>query len=161
MTIRLRALMPHDADAVRALVSGQFENPRYRARALEVLDAALEFEDPEYMALLALDDEPERVVGIAVFGTVAGARSVVKLHGVITGDAAAARALVEAVRHASEHSGERMIVCEQPDDAPFATAIAALEADGFVEEGRVPDFVREGVALRLLVRPLYDSAGSY
>jgi hypothetical protein len=160
MTLRLRALMPDDADAARALVSGQFENARYRARALEVLDAALQFEDPEYIAILALD-ESDRLVGIAVFGTVAGARSVVKLHGVITSSEAPARALVEAVRHASEHSGERMIVCELPDDAPFATAIAALEADGFIEEGRVPDFVREGVALRLLVRALYDSAGSY
>ena len=160
MTLRLRALMPDDADATRILVSGQFENPRYRARALEVLDAALQFDDPEFMALLAIDGEPERVVGIAVFGTVAGARSVVKLHGVITSDDDAARMLVQGVRHASEHSGERMIVCELPDDAPFASAIAALEADGFVEEGRVPDFVREGVALRLLVRPLYDSADS-
>jgi hypothetical protein len=160
MTLRLRALMPDDADAARALVSSQFENPRYRTRALEVLDTALQFEDPEYMALLAVDGESDRLAGIAVFGTVAGARSVVKLHGVITGDAGAARVLVEAVRHASEHSGERMIVCELPDDAPFAIAIAALEGDGFVEEGRVPDFVRAGVALRLLVRPLYDSAGS-
>jgi hypothetical protein len=161
MALELRALMPDDAGAARTFVAGQFTNPRYRARALEVLESALEFEDPEFMALLAVDGDPEHIVGITVFGTVAGARSVVKLHGVITSDAAAARALVVAVRRASEHSGERMIVCELPDDAPFATAIAALEADGFVEEGRVPDFVREGVALRLLVRPLYLSADSY
>jgi hypothetical protein len=161
MALELRALMPEDADAARAFVSGQFTNPRYRARALEVLESALRFEDSEFMALLAVDGEPERLAGITVFGTVAGARSVVKLHGVITSELAPARALVEAVRRASEHSGERMIVCELPDDVPFATAIAALEADGFVEEGRVPDFVREGVALRLLVRPLYDPADSY
>jgi hypothetical protein len=148
--------MPEDADTTRAFVSAQFTNPRYRARALEVLESALRFEDPEYMALLAVDGEPERVVGINVFGTVAGAHAVVKLHGVITSDAAAARALVDAVHQASEHSGERMIVCELPDDAPFAVAVAALEANGFTEEGRVPDFVRDGVALRLFVRPLLD-----
>jgi hypothetical protein len=148
--------MPDDADAARAFVSGQFANPRYRARALEVLDSALQFEDPEFMALLALDGAPARLVGITVFGTVAGARSVVKLHGVITSELAPARALVEAVRRASEHSGERMIVCELPDDAPFTVAAAALEASGFTEEGRVPDFVRDGVALRLLVLPLLD-----
>jgi hypothetical protein len=148
--------MPEDADTTHAFVSGQLANPRYRARALEVLDAALGFEDPEFMALLALDGEPQHLVGIAVFGTVAGAHAVVKLHGVITNDPAAARALVEAVRQASEHSGERMIVCELPDDDAFATATAALLASGFTEEGRVPDFVRDGVALRLFVRPLLD-----
>jgi hypothetical protein len=121
-----------------------------------VLNCALQFEDPEYMALLALDSEPARLVGITVFGTVVGAHAVVKLHGVITSDPAAARALVDAVRKASEHSGERMIVCELPDDTPFAAAVAALEANGFTEEGRVPDFVRDGVALRLFVRPLLD-----
>ena len=161
MPLEVRALMPDDADAARAFVSGQFANPRYRARALEVLESALLFEDPEFLALLAFDGQPIRLAGITVFGTVVGASSVVKLHGVITSEPAPARALVEAVRRASEHSGERMIVCEIPDDAPFATAAAALEAEGFVEEGRVPDFVREGVALRLLVRPLYDAAGSY
>jgi hypothetical protein len=157
MALEVRALMPDDADTARRFVSGQFSNPRYRARALEVLESALEFEDPEFMALLAVDGEPERLVGVTVFGTVAGAHAVVKLHGVITSELAPARALVEAVRRASEHSGERMIVCELPDDAPFATAAAALEANGFTEEGRVPDFVREGVALRLLVRPLLDA----
>jgi hypothetical protein len=154
VALELRALMPEDADMTRAFVSGQFANPRYRARALEVLNLALEFEDPEFMALLALDGEPQRVAGIAVFGTVAGAHAVVKLHGVITSEPAPARALVDAVREASEHSGERMIVCEIPDDAPFAVAAAALEASGFTEEGRVPDFVRDGVSLRLLVLPL-------
>jgi hypothetical protein len=148
--------MPEDADTTRAFVSGQLTNPRYRARALEVLNCALRFDDPEFMALLALDGEPERLVGTAVFGTVAGAHAVVKLHGVITSDLPAARALVDAVHQASEHSGERMIVCELPDDAPFATAAAALEAAGFTEEGRVPDFVRDGVALRLFVLPLLD-----
>jgi hypothetical protein len=156
MALEVRALMPDDADVARRFVSGQFANPRYRARALEVLESALEFEDPEFMALLAFDGEPARLAGITVFGTVAGARSVVKLHGVITSELAPARALVDAVRQASEHSGERMIVCELPDDAPFAVAVAALEASGFTEEGRVPDFVRDGVALRLFVRPLLD-----
>jgi hypothetical protein len=148
--------MPDDAAAARAFVLAQFTNERYRARALEVLDSALQFEDPEYMALLALDGPARRIVGVALFGTVAGARSVVKLHGVITPERAVADALVEAVRHASEQSGERMIVTEVPDDVVFATTTAALEAGGFVEEGRVPDFVRDGVALRLLVRPLFD-----
>jgi hypothetical protein len=150
----LRALMPEDAAAARAFVSQQFGSGRYRDRALEMLASALAFEDPEFMALLAFTPDDTRLVGIALFGTVAGARSVVKLHGIISQEPDVAKALLDAVCRTSEHSGERMIVCELPDDAPFAVTAAALEAGGFVEEGRVPDFVREGVALRLFSRPL-------
>jgi hypothetical protein len=150
----LRALMPHDAGAARALVSEQFAGTRYRARALELLESALRFDDPEHMALLAFAEGGERLVGLTLFGTVAGAHAVVKIHGVVARERETAVALVDAVRQASEHSGERMIVCELPDDAPFAVASEALEASGFAEEGRVPDFVRDGVALRLFVRPL-------
>jgi hypothetical protein len=156
--LTVRAIMPDDAEAARAFVSTHFTARRYRSRALELLESALEFEDPEFMALLAVDDEAH-VVGLALFGAVAGAHAVVKLHGIIARELTPARALVEAVVRASEHSGERMIVCELPDDRHFTTAASALEKSGFVEEGRVPDFVRDGIALRFLVRPLLDAAG--
>jgi hypothetical protein len=154
--LELRALMPDDAGAARALVSEQFAGTRYRARALELLESALRFDDPEHMAILAFTEGEARLLGLVLFGTVTGARSVVKVHGVVAHEPAAARALLEAVRLASERSGERMIVCELPDDAPFAVASEALAATGFAEEGRVPDFVRDGVALRLLVHPLHS-----
>jgi hypothetical protein len=149
--LALRALMPDDAGAARALVSAQLAGTRYHSRLLEQLDTALRFEDPEYLALLAFADDPERLLGLVLFGTVAGARAVVKVHGVVACASEAAVALLDAVRQASERSGERMIVCELPDDALFADAAAALEASGYADEGRVPDFVRDGVALRLLV----------
>ena len=157
MELVLRALMPEDAGAARALVSAHFAGTRYRARALELLDSALQFEDPEYMALLAFDEDEAQLRGLALFGTVAGARGVTKVHGVVAREHDTAVALLDAIRRAGEHSGERMIVCELPDDAPFAVAAQALQASGYTEEGRVPDFVREGVALRLLVRPLYGA----
>jgi len=149
--LSLRALMPEDAGAARAFVAEHFAEGEYCARALELLDSALRFDDPEHMALLAVTGSDAPLVGLVLFGTVAGARAVVKVHGVL-GRRDAAVALLEAVRHASEQSGERMIVCELPDDAPFAAAADALAASGYTEEGRVPDFVRDGVALRLLVR---------
>ena len=96
----------------------------------------------------------QQLVGLVLFGTVAGARSVVKVHGVVARERDTAIALLNAVLTASEHSGERMIVSELPDDTAFTIASEALEASGFAEEGRVPDFVRDGVALRLFVRPL-------
>jgi hypothetical protein len=151
----LRPLMPDDAEAARALVGDRFDGTRYRTRALELLDEALRFEDPEYMGLVALDGEPSRLAGLILFGTVAGARSVVKVHGVVCTAREVAVALLEAVRHASENSSERMIVCELPDDAPFEITAEALAESGYEEEGRVPDFVSDGVAMRLMVRPLY------
>ncbi|MFL5606526.1 MAG: hypothetical protein ACJ8AD_08785 [Gemmatimonadaceae bacterium] len=154
MELELRALMPDDAGAARALVSEQFAGTRYRVRALELLESALRFDDPEHMALLAFANGGERLVGLALFGTVTGAHAVVKVHGVVARELETAVALLDAVRQASERSGERMIVSELPDDAPFAVASKALAASGFAEEGRVPDFVRDGVALRLFVRPL-------
>ena len=150
----LRPLMPDDAGDARACVSANFAGTRYQARALEQLDIALQFDDPEYMALLASSGDEVPLRGLVLFGTVVGAKAVVKVHFVIGRELEAAVALIEAVRATSEHSGERMIVCELPDDAPLAMAAAALEAGGYAEEGRVPDFVTDGVALRLLVRPL-------
>ena len=152
MELELRALMPDDADAARAFVSDQLSTTRYAARILEQLDAALQFDDPEYMALLACAQPGERLVGLGLFGTVAGARAVVKVHAIVGGDPQAADELLHAVHLASARSGERMLVCELPDDVPFANAARALAANGYAEEGRVADFVCDGVALRLLVR---------
>ena len=45
-----------------------------------------------------------------------------------------------------------LIVCELPDDAPFSRVAGALLSSGYSQEGRVPDFIRDGIALRLLVR---------
>jgi hypothetical protein len=146
----LRALMPEDAGATRALVSGQFGGTRYEARTLAQLESALRFEDPEYVAVLALSGEQRKLLGLVLFGTVAGARLVLKVHALVGDDREVLRTLLGAVRGIAEKSGERMIVCELPDDAPFAPAAAALSASEYREEGRVPDFIRDGVALRLL-----------
>ena len=150
----LRPLMPDDASDARTCVSAQLAGTRYETRALEQLDIALQFDDPEYMALLASSRDERAVRGLVVFGTVAGARGVVKVHVLVGRELETAVALLEAVRVTSEHASERMIVCEVPDDTPLRSAADALEASGFVEVGRVADFVTDGVALRLLVHDL-------
>lgn len=151
MELALRALMPDDAGAARALVDARLGGTRYAARAAEMLDAALGFDDPEYMALLAFPGDDPRPSGLALFGTVAGARAVVKVHALLASEPETAVALLDAVRGACARSGERMIVCELADDAPAAVAAEALAATGYVEEGRVTDFVADGIALRLFV----------
>lgn len=149
--VELSALMPEDAVAARAFVASQLRGTRYESRVLEQLDAALAFDDPEYMALLARDGAATVLRGLVLFGTVAGARGVVKVHVLLGQDVRGGEALADAVQTVSRDAGERMLVAEMADDAPFCVAVQALTACGFAEEGRVPDFVRDGVAMRLLV----------
>lgn len=145
-----RALMPEDADAARAVIRAALRDTRYLARALEVLDAALAFDDPEFMGLLALGTDGD-VESVAIFGAVAGAFRVVKLHGITGGSAAASAALLDGIAGVCRDAGERMIVAEIPDDAPVNGIAAALEEAGYLLEGRLPDFTADGIDLRLYV----------
>lgn len=149
--IVVRPLMPEDARAARATIVDFFRGTPYLARMLEILDDALRFEDPEFLCLLAAPGESDPPAGLVLFGTVLGARLVTKIHAVVAPDPRVQLALLDAVRETCVRSGERLVVCELPHDAPFDVAGVALVATGFREEGRIDDFVREGVALRLLV----------
>jgi hypothetical protein len=147
--IELVPLMPeHDAVA-RALAQAQLAGTRYLARTLEQLDAALQFEDPEYLAVIAEHDGD--VTALALFGTVAGASQCSKLHALVGNDGDALDALAAGVAALCADAGERLLVAELPDDAIFAAAYSALRAGGFAEEGRVDDYVADGVGLRILV----------
>ena len=143
--------MPEDAAAARALVGDGFRGTPYLARVLEVLDSTLRFEDPEFLCLLAAPDETAAPEGLVLFGTVLGARLASKVHGVVAPDPRVQLALLDAVRETCVRSGERLVVCELPADTPFDVARIALIASGYREEGRIEDFVRDGVALQLLV----------
>jgi 2-keto-4-pentenoate hydratase len=144
-------MMPEDADAARAAVVDAFRGTRYLARMLEVLDSALRFEDPEFLCLLAAPDDSGAIDGLVLFGTVLGARLATKVHAVVAPDPRVQLALLDAVRETCVRSRERLVVCELPHDTPFDVAAVALVASGYREEGRIEDFVRDGVALRLLV----------
>jgi len=140
--------MPEDEGVARVLLTGRFARTRYLAHALEQLDIALQFEDPEYLAVLAERDA--RVVALALFGTVAGARACSKLH-LLAGDEDALAPLATGIAQLCADSGERLLICELPDEPSFVPVALALGAAGFVEEGMVPDYVADAIALRLLV----------
>lgn len=146
--LTLSPLMPEHEPAARTLVAASLAGTRYLARTAEQLDAALRFEDPEYLAIVAEDDD--ELVALALFGAVAGARGCTKLHALI-GDDDALDGLADAVAQVCQDSGERLAVCELTDDPVFATARSALLDAGFREEGRVYDYVADGVALLILV----------
>ena len=149
--IVVRPLMPADAGAARALVGNVFRGTPYLERMNEVLESALRFEDPEFLCLLAAPDDAAPPDGLVLFGTILGARLATKVHAVVAPDPRVQLALVDAVRETCQRSGERLVVCELPNDPPFDVSAVALAARGFREEGRVDDLVRDGVALRLLV----------
>ena len=149
--ILVRPLMPEDARAARDTIVDHLRGTPYLDRVLEVLDDALKFEDPEFLCLLGTRAESAPPDGLILFGTVLGARLVTKVHAVVAPDPRVQLALLDAVRETCVHSGERLVLCELPNDAPFDVAGVALVASGYREEGRIDDFVRDGVALRLLV----------
>lgn len=147
--LSLRPLMPGDDATAYELLTASFEGTRYLARLQEQLDAAFRFEDPEYLAVLAERDDV--VVALGLFGAVAGARQCTKLHVLAGADDEALASLASAVVAVCADAGERLIVAEVPDDAVFAAGVQALDAAGFREEGRVADYVTDGIALSLIV----------
>jgi hypothetical protein len=150
-TIVVRPVMPADADSARGLVSDVFRGSSHLGRVSEVLASALRFEDPEFLCLLAAPGEDDPLDGLVLFGTILGARLATKVHAVVSPDPRVQLALVDAVRETCLHSGERLVICELPNEPPFDVSAIALVARGFREEGRVEDLVRDGVALRLFV----------
>jgi hypothetical protein len=147
----MRALCREDAGPARALVSGELGGTRSEARVLEVLERACSGSDEENRGIVAIGEEaPPR--GLALYGQIAGTRGAARVQALIGSEPAVLRALAgETVRVLLE-SETRLVVCELPEEPLFDAVHDALGAAGFVEEGRVPDLVRHGVTLRVLVR---------
>ena len=141
----LRALRPEDAGAARALVSAQLGGSLYASRVFEQLDVALGNADPECLSLAAFDGGD--VVGFTLYGAIAGAAGVVKLHALIGSERSALSAVVRAITAAGDW---RLAVCETPDDTAFHAGGEALREFGFEVEGRIQDLVRDGVDLLIL-----------
>ena len=150
----VRVLEPSDAASARAFVSAQLPiRSRYRVRILEQLDIALTGTDAEYTGLIAEDATGGGTSGVLLFGPVAGAHGVVKLHAVVATNREMITHLLDALRASRAHGARRMIMCELPDDAPFSLLSEVLREHGFAREGRVDDFFSDGIALDLHVRP--------
>ena len=128
----------------------------YIDRALEVLQLAERGHDDEHRALVIERDGT--VAALALFGSVAGALGASKLHATVVAPSVSlgdvGERLVRAVLDEARRNASRFIVAELPDDPALGQTRSLLLATGFDEEGRVPDFYRDGVALTLLRRDL-------
>jgi hypothetical protein len=151
-----RPLGQGDAAAARALVYAALGVTPYVDRVIEVLDLAARGNDPEAQALVIERDGT--IAGLVIFGLVAGANAAARLHALVMNRGVSADdvggRLTSAAATAVASLGARLLVAEVPDDPAIGPVRAVLLRNDFREEGRVPDFFRDGVALSLMRRDL-------
>jgi hypothetical protein len=144
-----------DAGAVRALVADFAASP-YAGGTVAALTPALAGNDREYRGLVALDED--RIIGVVVYGTTAGAEGAGRLYFVATDRSERPRengiALVEATVGALRESGHRFVAVEVADDPAFGPLRSLLAECGFRAETTVRDFFRDGISLTILRRDL-------
>jgi hypothetical protein len=123
----------------------------YVDRALELLKAA-EAGDPETSALIIERDGT--VAALALFGPVSGAHNTWRLDAFLMSERVEpreiGRALLEGVVAAATNAGGRLLTAELPADPVLGRTLSLLRAHGFKQDGKVPDFFRDGVALLFL-----------
>lgn len=150
-----RPLTAGDAEAARALVWGALGITPYVDRIIELL-AAAERGDPESRALVMERDGT--VAALALFGPVGGAAGAWQLDMILLAPRVelreVGRVIIESVVEIARTAGGRLLVAELPADAVLGRTLSLLRANGFRQEGRIPDFFREGVGLLFLRRQL-------
>lgn len=148
-----RSLEPGDAEGARALVLNAIGVTPYVDRVLELLKEAAR-DHPETRALIIERDGT--VAALALYGPVAGAKGTWKLATLLIAERVEpreiGRAIIEACVAAARHAAARLLVAELPADPVLGKTLTLLRANGFRQEGRVPDYFREGVALLFLRR---------
>lgn len=151
-----RALSARDVAAARALVHTVLGATPYVDRVLELLDDAARADDPEARALVIERDGT--LLGLVIFGLVAGTRGAAKLHALVldrsVGVDDVGGRLTEAAAAGAASTGARLLIAELPDESAFGAVQAVLLRCGFHEEARVQHFFRDGVALAFLRRDL-------
>ena len=147
------ALLPRAA----AVVEHALHDTHYLEGAMDALRSAVLAPGAEERALASMTSD--EIEGVVVFGTFAGTSGAGRLHFVVVDTRArrrgVARALVNAAIESLTASGARFVLVELPDDARELTGSRnCLAALGFVEESRVGDFYRDGIALAFMRREL-------
>lgn len=152
-------ILPLSADALAIASTFADDAPPDRAPRIRRLlgEAVAGGVESEYRALVALAGDGARAatpVGVVLFGLVGGTESTGMLYGIAVARQqrrhGVARALLDAAAAALRSAGAERLIAELPDDVLHQPAAAALTSAGFADAARVPDFVRDGVALRLM-----------
>jgi hypothetical protein len=148
-----RPLTPADAEPVRGLVLANLGITPYVDRVLELL-AEAERGDSDTRALAMERDGT--YAALALFGEVTPSNRVWKLHTLLLSERVDARevggGLLDAIVERIRILDARYLVAELPADPVYGRTLTLLRASSFRQEGRIPDFYRDGVALLFLKR---------
>lgn len=149
-----RPIASEDAAGAHQLLIQRLGVTPYLDRAIEILTFAERGDDPEHRAYVVARDKT--VVGLALFGSIAGTEAGFKLYGVTveSRETDIGARLVDAVATAVVEDHGRFIIAELADEPALATTLALLRSNGFAEVGRIPDYYRDGVPLTILRRDL-------
>lgn len=149
-----RPLAPADLAAARELFDAEHTAAPFLARANEFLEASAR---GDALAIVAFEGATLR--GVILGGAVAGSTGAAAISAIcVTPDArrrGIATALLAAAGTAFLARRVRLITAEVPVDPRLAPVMALFRANGFVEEGRLKDFVAVGIDLSILIRRLW------
>ena len=144
-----------DAEGVRALVLASLGVTPYVDRVMELV-ALSERGDPEVQSFVIERDGT--VAALALFGAVAGAQGTWKLHMMLLAERIDPRevggAMIEAVVATARSAGARLLAAELPGDPVMGRVLSLLRASSFRQEGRIPHFFRDEVAMLFLRRDI-------
>ena len=140
-----RVLSPDDHVPARVLLMGALGVTPYIDRAMEVLQLAERGHDHEHRALVIARDGT--VAALALFGAVAGAIGVSKIHTAVVAPSVSVadvgQRIVNAVLEEARSDGARLVVAELPDDPAMGQVRALLTSVGFEQEARVENMNHE------------------
>lgn len=153
-TVTFRPATDDDRAMLRALVDGATAGTPYTEIPTYFLRRALDGRDSECRATVAERDG--ELVGCVLFGDVAGAVGIGRIHLVTVAPSARGRGIARGLCDAAVADlpapATRSIVVEMPDDEAVGAGRALIARCGFTEVARVPDYYRDGVALLVLQR---------
>jgi ribosomal protein S18 acetylase RimI-like enzyme len=152
-------LAASDSSLARALANAALGTAPFAEPLFTALERALAGVSDEYQLIVARDGNA--LAGLVVFGEVAGTRRTGRIH-LIAVDANGRRRgigidLINAACDRLRERGSPLVVIELPMDPGLAAVHRLAQRAGFREEGRMDDYVRDGVALVLLRRDLAAS----
>lgn len=158
LPISIQALDSGTARLAYQLVQSSLNGCLYGEHALAALSDAARAPSRESRALVVHSAGSEDLLGVAVFGEVAGTLGTGKLHFVGATPSAhlqgVASRLIDAAIADLAKNAARFVLAELPDDPLIADVRELLICNGFVEEARIPDFYADGIALVCLRREI-------
>lgn len=152
-----RRAVDTDRPAMRGLIDHDVAGTPYATVVEYFLRLAADGNENESRAIVA--ERAGEIVGLGLFGEVAGAIQAGRVHFVSVTASARLHAigvgLCEAAVADLVSAGARLIIAELPDEPLLSPGRALLARCGFSETARVADYFRDGVDLIILQRAIH------